>query len=329
MRRHLVIAGPVWPIPEQSDEAAAGLAIPAFAWLAGRGERRRFAPRALHDWLGSRFGLTGWPAGPLTLFAECADEAGGYWLRADPVHLAVGLHGVELADFAARMITADEAGRLVDNLNRQFAGDGLRFVAVAPERWLLRLDVEPDAQFSSSGPARDIGKSLPQGADAMLWQRRLNEIQMVLHADPVNDQRMAHGLSAINSLWLWGGGWQPLRDALQKPADIVYANDSELIALAQLAGAAGAPRPAAWSGVRGEDALVLLDDLAEPARAGNALAWREAWQMLERDWFAPARQAFAAGRIDELLLTLPDAGMQITLRRHDRWKFWRRPWALW
>ena len=326
MRCHFVISGLIRPAPEQAGEAA-----PAFAWLAGRGDRRRFAPQALHDWLSSHFGLTDWPAGPLTVLAECADEAGGYWLRADPVHLAVGSRGVELVDFTSQAITADEAGCLVDRLNRQFAGDGLRFVAATPECWLLRLDVGPEVRFSppESARARDLRESLPRGADAMRWHRWLNEIQMALHADPVNDLRAALGLPTINGVWLWGGGDYPLRGLLQKPAATVYADEPMLTALAREVGAIGAPRPAAWSGVSCDDVLVLLDDLVAPARAGDVLSWREAWQALERDWFAPARQAFAAGRIDALRLTLPEVGMQIILHRRDRWKFWRRPWSLW
>ncbi len=50
---------------------------------------------------------------------------------------------------------------------------------------------------------------LPGGADMAEWRRMWMDVQMALHSHPVNAQRQAQGLPAINAFWWWGGG-EPL-----------------------------------------------------------------------------------------------------------------------
>lgn len=331
MRCHLVIPHAIWPNQSEAAEVTVGLLPPALSLLVGRGVRESFVPISFQDWLGQAFGLSDFPAGPLTLASERPDEPAGYWLRADPVHLAINQRGAEMADPRSLAVSPDEAEQLVAALNKQFAGDDLHFLAATPDRWLLQLHELPNAIFSplESVYGRSVGEFLPQGADAARWHRRLNEIQMLLYAHPVNDIRAALGQPLINSLWLWGGGIHPLRCSLRKPAELVFSNDSMVATLAKLAGARRAPRPDSFGGITGTDVLVLLDDLILPALWRDAIVWREAWEMLETSWLAPARELLADGRLSELLITMPEAGLKITVHKHDLWRVWRRPRLPW
>ncbi|MDR3414241.1 MAG: hypothetical protein P4L87_25315 [Formivibrio sp.] len=332
MRCHLLIPHAVWPNQTESAEVTVGLTLPAFSLLAGRGRCELFTPIPARDWQGQAFGLKDFPAGPLTLLAADACPSPGFWLRADPVHLAINQRGAEVADPKALEVTADEAKQLIDALNVQFADDGLFFLAASPDSWLLRLPAAPDASFTplESVLGRNMGEFLPQGRDAGRWHQLINEIQMMLYAHPVNDSRAGQGRPLINSLWLWGGGVYPLPEVQPQSTSLIHSDDPLLGALAGIAGVNCVPSPGSFSGVHGTDSLVILDNLSMPALWRDALAWREAWLGLERDWLAPALVQLQNGGVSELIITLPEAGIKISVRKRDLWRFWRRrslPWS--
>ena len=96
----------------------------------------------------------------------------------------------------------DEARELVAALNTPFAQDGLVFRAPRPARWYLGLDRVP-ALVTRALPdvaGKDIDRYLPTGDDRLRWHHVLNEIQMLLHAHPVNQAREALNQPAINSV---------------------------------------------------------------------------------------------------------------------------------
>ena len=70
---------------------------------------------------------------------------------------------------------------------------------------------------------------------AKLWRKLQNEIQMLWHIDPVNEERELRGLPRINSLWISGIG--KLAD-IQMPAFLgeishIYGDHPLLIGLAK------------------------------------------------------------------------------------------------
>jgi hypothetical protein len=136
-------------------------------------------------------------------------------------------------------------------------------------------------------------------------------------------------LPLINSLWLWGCGTYPLRDGPRKPAGALLANEPMLTALARFAGVQGEPCPDSLDSPPAKDAIVVLDELVNPAQWGDVPSWREAWTTLENGWFAPARKWLSAGKISKLELVFPDAGIRIVLGRRDLLCLWRRPWLPW
>ena len=145
--------------------------------LLARARASALEARGLHAWLGEAFGVAPLPAGALS-----AGEA-GFWLRADPVHLRVA--GDRLVLAPAHGLARAEAEALVQALNRHFAG-AQEFRVVQPAAWVLRTaPAALDAPSAAEMAGRDIDAQLPGGR----WPALLNEIQMVLHAQPVNEQR--------------------------------------------------------------------------------------------------------------------------------------------
>lgn len=330
MQIQLLIPGLLWPVATLLGPAS-GLALDGLATLLGRG-RRAVTPFEPHDrQLGRLFGLHGdtLPLAMLRRLGEAdapAPEPGGHWLCADPVNLSFAREHLLLQAFPDDELDAAESAELVAELNGLFADLG-HFEACTPTRWYLHLH-QPTAVTLyplDDVTGRPIKHFLPEGRDAKLWQRTMNEAQIVLHNHPRSRAREAAGLRPVNSVWLWGAG--ALETAPQSPARQVQATDPVSIGLARAAGVqVGAPDPAA---ALAGDSLVVLDALRKPAQQLDLDTWRRGLEAMERDWFGPLAEAFRAGRLDSLRLTAPgDRGtLRLELRASERWKLWRKPYA--
>lgn len=334
MQIHLVIPGLIWP-GASLVAPAAGIELPALARLLGLGRRehRDFEPLDLQ--LARLFGLgTGSSDGPLPLAAlrrlgesvPVAPDPDGDWLCADPVNLSFAREHLLLNDFPADELGDDDVSTLIAALNDNF-GDLGRFEACTPTRWYLRLAAPTRARLFPLHDVigRPIRQFLPEGEDARLWQRTMNEVQVLLHNHPLNQAREAAGRRPANSLWFWGAG--ALETGAVATLPVVQAAEPLARGMARAAGAeAAAPDLAA---ALREDTIIVLDALLHPARQLDLDAWRNNLAALERDWIAPLAGALGDGRLQKLTLTAPgDRGtFELVVRSGERWKFWRKPLA--
>jgi hypothetical protein len=274
--------------------ASADARFGALELLLARGRRRRGPARSLEAWLSEAFELGGgpFPAGALTMLGCGADPGDALWARADPAHLRVMRDHVASAPDDAFAVQQTEAEMLCDALSRHFAGQ-LGFQACEARRWCVR-----------------------QLSDAPLDDALLNEVQMLLHAHPVNEAREARGELAINSLRLWGAGRAP-RSA-QCRWQSVAAADPAVRGAARLAAARHRPLPGS--------AQEWVDALPPDGRHLAVLDARQApLAELERDWFAPLLAALRAGRAGMLTLHALDGTEEVSFEtiRGDLRRFWR------
>jgi len=301
---------------------------PALELLLARGRRASAESRTLEQWLHEAFEQTGaaLAAGPLAFAASGGDPGDGWWARADPVHLRLLRDRAVVMPGEAMEISQAEADGLAAALNRHFA-DTVKFHTLDSRRWTVRLDTENS--FLETPALEAAGHdAAARGGEALL-----TEIQMLLHAHPVNEAREARGEPAVNSLWLWGGGRAPAE--AHGPWRSVAATDPSALGLAQLAGMrrlALPPSAAAWLERLPEDGrhLALLDALRAPAALGQPAEYAAGVEALERGWFAPLLAALRAGRIGMVTVRVPDAapGAGFEAVRGDLRRFWRRPRAL-
>jgi len=330
---YLLVPGLLGPRPAfPADPEWSQAVAPALAWLLARADSRA-APPSPEATLFDLFGLpvadaVDLPVAALTRLADDGGiDEGGWWLRADPVHLRADMRTVFLADARALAIELDEARALVAAFNQTFAEDGLRLMAPRPDRWYLRLSADPGIRTDPLRAAigRDIGPLLPQGPASRRWRTLLTEIQMLFHQHPVNQTREARNQPLINGVWFWGGGECP--SGARAPAAGLYADDPLTRGLARLAGVAARPAPEHaedWRDAAAEpDSLVVLEATRNDPLDADPESWAEHVAELERNWFAPCRRWLQAGQLAALRL-YPGDGRTFLLTGSARWRFWRR-----
>lgn len=273
---------------------SAGARFAALELLLARGRRVRAPARSLEGWLSEAFELGDgpFPAGALTLLG-CGDEPGeATWARADPTHLRFFRDHFATVPGETFEVQREEADALCEALSRHFAAQ-LAFRACEPRRWCARL-------FNDAAPN-----------DALV-----NEVQMLLHAHPLNEAREARGELTINSVRFWGAGQAPR--LAQCRWQSVAAADPAVRGAARLAGTRHRALPGS--------APEWLDRLPEDGRHLALLDAREtALADLERDWFAPLLAALRSGRIGMVTLHAVDGSEEVSFEtiRGDLRRFWR------
>jgi len=301
--------------------------VPALQTLLGRsdsGESRCDDEKA---WLCEQFGVprqADWPSAPIELFGTGMPAGTDFCLSADPVHLQVNRDQLVLLAPETLSITEAEAVLLCTALNRHFDTDQFTFLAPHPHRWYLKT-AQP-ARIRTCSLSRvighDINRMLPEGEDWLAWHRLFNEVQMILHAHPVNEERSQRGVLPINSLWFSGGGTLPRGSASFQAVIGSSALAHGLSMVTQI------PFTAAEEGVEAigaNDVLIELCDAETGSMRRDPVAWKEALENLERHWFAPVAGLLRKGRIRRLVVATVDNGRSYrwSIRKINLWRWWR------
>lgn len=268
------------------------------------------------------------PAAALSWLGDTGHPADGHLLRADPVHLHPDRDRLLLFDGGQLAISPAESGQLTAALSDYFSEQGMTLSAPRPERGYLHLPtpvaMQTRAPVEISG--RDVLRYMPDGDDGPGWRTRLNEVQMLLHQHPVNQQREERGQATINSLWFWGNG-APLEPRSSRYT-AVYSDDPVTAGLARLAAnpCNGVPDDATqWQktgGLQGRQ-LLQLDAIDRALTTAAPEAWSDALQSLERDWLQPLSDAIAVRALAGLTLA-DDSGREYRLTRSGLRRWWRR-----
>jgi hypothetical protein len=326
MNVHVAIPDLFWPDPAAAPGARGRL--PALERLIARGRRTAGGERSLEAWLLARWALADAGAAPYALLGDGGDPGDAWWLCAEPCSLRVNLDHLLPIDATQFAIAPEESDALVAALNDHFDQSRLGFLALAPARWYLRSAAPLENRAPPLAAAR--GQRLDAGRENARVNALVNEIQMVLHAHPVNEAREARGAPPVNGVWLWGGG--RLRQPATRAFARVRAAAPLALGLAAAAGGAALPLPggaARWleAAPREGIELIVLDALRPPAAYGDAAAWAGELAALERDWFAPLVAALRAGRFGMVTLHAVGAGgaLDVETTRQDLRFFWRRP----
>jgi hypothetical protein len=210
--------------------AQAGLRSPALETILARADMHL---QAVSDPDELRFELFGvkpaetLPIGALTYVSDHGTVKPGndYCLRADPVTLWADMARVIMTSYGFADLDETERDEIECTVRSVLLEEGMDFGSSHPERWTIALEGPLGFTFPPLQKALgvDIGEVLPEHPEALRWRRILNEIQMALHACPVNVKRRGEGRQEINSVWFWGGGYLPAPSG--KPAFCTVFSD--------------------------------------------------------------------------------------------------------
>lgn len=266
-------------------------------------------------WLADRLGVPADCAlAACSAFADGSPEAA--W-RVDPVHLHVGRDHLVLTDPAQLRLESSDARALADAVAPLFADDALALDTRNAGRWSLR-ETDPDRPLRlrtrplAGAVGRNIDAWMPGGDDARRWRRLVNEVQMTWFVHPVNAERVARGLPAVNSLWIEGRVPSPDR----------------MTAAAREAAARLATAPGVTVTVDPGDgaALTVEPRLLNAQLEGDPLGWLQAWQAIDASVFAPMARGAGPWRGGARLVLAGDAGWRtLGIASRPDWRFWRRP----
>ncbi|OGB24352.1 MAG: hypothetical protein A3I66_16415 [Burkholderiales bacterium RIFCSPLOWO2_02_FULL_57_36] len=331
------------PPAEIAGDVLRELKTPALASLVARTNAHRreefdALSRALpHEtWLARQFGLEesmrkrGSPpvaAAILRAYGLTADA--GSWFLLHPVHLQLARDHVLLIDQRQLSLSEQESRALFDAAKPLFDEIGKPLLYGDARTWFVRADNWDDLCTATADAAagRNIAMWLPQGSAERDWRKLQNEIQMHWHTHPVNEKREHRGEKPVNSVWLWGGA--------AATADTPPVRYSELFNLPGWTNALGRSSSAPVKNGTASDiiaaapkhGLTVLDQLIEPALAGEWSEWIDRLHALESAWLAPIADALKTGKISQVSLVMThgtDLAEFITGRYSSK-KFWVKP----
>lgn len=300
---------------------------PSLAMLLARG-RTLPGQNCLSAAIAYAFGLeAGAPIAAYTLAMDGMNPEQALWLRADPISLH--FYQDQLVALGPDRLGVDqtEANALIAMLQSHFEAEGLSFYAPTPSRWYLRLSASepaPEADPLDVIDGRAVAQHLPRGPAAALWRRRLNEIQMLLHAHPVNQRREAVGKWPINSVWFWGAG--RYRPVVPPDYGLLAARHPLALALAKAAGLSCIEPQRLNVLDEAESAMVILHLPAGEAEDSLAAALAQ-W---EHNWFRPILSALRRRSLGQVRLECTGAlSASCDLTPWSVYRFWRRQpsWA--
>lgn len=225
----------------------------------------------------------------------------GSLLLAQPVYLSLQRDSFALE--ACVRLSGEEYQTLGTLLNQFFAEDQLTFIpSVTQQYWFLHSPQPWQLQthWLQTALQQNIQRLMPSGTGAQRLRGIMNQVQMLMHEHPMNQQRMQQGLPEINSMWFSG----------VSPLSAPATNNSGLLAShlpfqADCKDVDEALHQHLKNGYMlvEDDATVPWDTIAALVRAGKI-------QRLDGYW------------------PLAHGTLKLSMQRFDHWKRWRKPRTL-
>ena len=127
------------------------------------------------------------------------------WAFITPCHWAMGREHATLTDPATLELNEADSHTLLADMQPYFATEGITLHYRQPTCWLAEGEVFRNLPTASTDRVlgRNVDRWLPASRQIKLLQ---NEMQMLLYAHPVNDERSAKRQHSVNSFWVSGSG---------------------------------------------------------------------------------------------------------------------------
>lgn len=254
----------------------------------------------------------------------------GVWFILQPVHLHISRDHLVLTDPRQLQLAESDARALFDIVQPLFEEVGKTLLYGDAQTWFMRADEWQALQTSTSDAAcgHNIDIWMPKGPHERDWRRLQNEIQMHWHGHAINDEREASGLKTINSVWLSGGAEAKKTSNTNTKFEEVFTFSNARKPFAALAKKQISISSATdILNEKPQHGLLVLDNLIEPALAGDWSEWLMRFQAMEKPWFEPLLNALQDGRLDKLAITISHntAYSTYAISKSSLRKFWAKP----
>ncbi len=235
------------------------------------------------------------------------------WALLTPMAIKPEHRGIYLLGEQALNLSRQERQQLQEELQAWMSEDGLRLVATGSEHWLLTLNQRCDLQTVPYWQVigRDAMTVMPSGNDAMYWQAKMTEWQMILQRSFINQQRQQRHEKLVQGLHLWGESGAQLPHSTRLNA--VYTDSDAIGAWLRQTASGITVRPLHEIRHNEFDYVLVMATQGESAWAnGEFERWRDYWQNID--------QLFAVRGHQKIY---PDNGFSYSLQSLQRMKFWR------
>jgi hypothetical protein len=233
---------------------------------------------------------------------------------ADPVHLETRMRDVRVRHIAPGDLDLRDLDELIMTLQSKLGGDEFDFIRIGSHAYVRASEPFVVPGVSASVVDSDVPDAhTPSGPDGASFHRLLGETEMVFHDHEINTRRAASGKPMINSFWYWGGGVAPER--LEHDLPPLFTGDPLFKGYWRSAGA----RVDDWEG----DLAACMQAKAERFVAVLPEMPRLAGADMVQHTLATAQDFLHRGYLDRATILFRD-GLSATLRRRDRFRFWRR-----
>ena len=281
----------------------------------GRAEVLQHRGNSLEPWQHSVLQTLPEAARPVGLAAAALSWRGeggvlrpGTWMQVVPVQFAAGMNDVHIS--APVELSAGHTQQLMSALQPLLSLSGFELHESAAGRWYVWCEPVLDIHTQSIQSAlitRDYDV-LPAGRDAPQLRRLLTEMQMLLHAHPVNRLREQQGLPPVNAVWFSGAGSPVV--AASSTRQRVMSDHPYMLGLCDQLNVTCWPLPrsaAELLRMRDHDLLLVPSDIDISAFASQ--------------WLRPIMRALCRGTIIELTICLDQLKLSF---RGGRWPQLRR-----
>ena len=289
---NLVIPGLCGPLPD--IDRLDSESIPSLVSYLAKADQQVSSKKSFYDVLALLFSLDDkqpFPAAALSLLASAKHTEQGHWFRADPVHLQADMDHAILRDSHGLDLTQQESEGLIDELNKHFHEDGIRFLMNDKDSWCLNINDHGNVSTTAVNDviSRNVYSFMPHGEDALFWKKLMNEVQMLMHQSEVNAKRQDNNKLPVNGVWLWGEGDLPVKSDMQNME--VYSQYSLVKGLANLndlnCHSVSDVKQFIESVSRQSNNLLVLDDLFNVTCYGDVMAWQSGFDDLYLNWLEP------------------------------------------
>ncbi len=312
------------------DKSAAVIVLPSLAdnrvtnpglrrWLSRATISRAERPRELLEAVLASLNLPYPDDGiaALRMWGQTGDRPTVWIAAADPVYLEPRLDHLCLHALDGANMPSGDLRAIFDYLQERLAGKERYGFARIGSCGYVRADTP---LMTAHSPAYVIDQQhpdeyMPSGDETGTYHTLRSEVEMALHEHAVNLRRETEGMSPVNSLWLWGGGFAPVQNTEPRPP--LFADDPLLKGYwLSKTGVVGD-----WPGSVAACLEASIAGFVAVPGAGET----------NLDWLEPCldelRAALKSSRVSKLTLILAD-GYVVELVRSDEWRVWRRQSAL-